>query len=124
MDKIKLENVIITSRSKDGYINATQLCKAGQRKFDTYYRQKKTKEFLKIFSEEAQICVSTLINIEQTTNINKCSWVHPQVAINIAQWISAEFDVKVSKWVHELLLFGNVTLNNERSYKELEEKLK
>ena len=45
MDKIKLENVIITSRSKDGYINATQLCKAGQRKFDTYYRQKKTKEF-------------------------------------------------------------------------------
>lgn len=27
------------------------------------------------------------------------TWVHPQVAINLAQWLSPEFAVKVTQWV-------------------------
>jgi hypothetical protein len=38
--------------------------------------------------------------------------------------VSPLFDVKVSRWVYELMLFGNVTLNEERSNQELENKLK
>jgi hypothetical protein len=29
------------------------------------------------------------------------TWVHPQVAINLAQWLSAKFAVQVSQWVYD-----------------------
>ena len=44
---------------------------------------------------------------------NRKTWVHPQVAINIAQWISPEFDVQVSKWIFELIYLKNYTLYKE-----------
>ena len=122
--ELALKNINVTCRKSDGYINATQLCKAGDRKFNTYYRRKKTKEFLKVFSIDTQICVDSLIKYNSSYGEERSSWVHPHIAINIAQWISAEFDVKVSRWIYELMLFGNVTLNSERSYEELEKKLK
>jgi hypothetical protein len=39
------------------------------------------------------------------TGPNECrgTWVHPQVAINLAQWVSARFAVLVSEWVFEWL---------------------
>ena len=55
---------------------------------------------------------------------NRKTWVHPQVAINIAQWISPEFDVQVSKWIFELMLNGKVQLGNEKSNEELESQYK
>ena len=51
---------------------------------------------------------------------NRKTWVHPQVAINIAQWISPEFDVQVSKWIFELMITGKVELGNEKTNEELE----
>ena len=35
------------------------------------------------------------------------TWVHPQVAINLAQWLSPKFAVLVSKWVFEWMS-GNI----------------
>ena len=43
------------------------------------------------------IPIDHLIKYDNNTIINNHTWVHPQVAINIAQWISPEFDVKVLK---------------------------
>lgn len=123
MNQLLLHENMITMREEDGYINATELCKAGNRLFSTFYRRNKTKEFLKVLSNEVQKCTSSLI-IFQTGKANEqATWVHPQVAINIAQWINPEFDVKVSKWIYELSLFGNVVLGKERTYAELEEEL-
>lgn len=116
--------ITITSRKLDGYVNATQLCQAGKRLFSTYFRRKRTKDFFNELSLQAQICTSTFVKFEQKTSRNKVTWVHPQVAINIAQWISPKFDLMVSRWIYELMLFGNVTLGKERSNEELEEKLK
>ena len=36
---------------EDGYVNATSLCKAGGKYFHDYFRNKKTKEYLKKLSE-------------------------------------------------------------------------
>jgi hypothetical protein len=81
-----LEGMNIMSRQSDGYINATQLCQAGKRLFSTYFRRKKTKEFLEVFSLTVQICTVDLIKHHQCVNNKRHTWVHPQVAINIAQW--------------------------------------
>ena len=123
-ETLYISDIAITSRKLDGYINATQLCQAGNKLFSTYYRRKKTKEFLQEFAPTVQICTVKLIKHENGKNGERHVWVHPQVAINIAQWISASFDVKVSRWIYELMLFGDVKLGQERSNEELETKLK
>ena len=66
--------------------------------------------------------IFTVELIKQTTGGNgeRHTWVHPQVAINIAQWISPQFDVKVSGWVYEIMMTGKVDITNTTSYKELQ----
>uniref|UniRef100_A0A6C0JMS7 KilA-N domain-containing protein n=1 Tax=viral metagenome TaxID=1070528 RepID=A0A6C0JMS7_9ZZZZ len=114
----------IEHREEDGYINVTNLCKAGGKQFKAWKRIQRTKAFLEVLSKEVNIFTSNLIKVEQTSNVNKTTWVHPQVAINIAQWISPQFDVKVSGWVYEIMMTGKVDITNTKSYKELQEQNK
>jgi len=100
MHILHIEDIAIVSRTTDGYINATQLCQAGNKQFHTYYRRQKTKEFLQELSIILKCERKSLIIYKQGGNIDRATWVHPQVAINIAQWISIQFDVQVSKWIY------------------------
>jgi hypothetical protein len=54
----------------------------------------------------------------------RATWVHPQVAINIAQWLSPMFDVKVSAWVYEVMMTGKVDISNTNTYRQLQEENK
>ena len=114
----------IEYRNEDGYVNVTNLCKSGGKQYKHWKSIQKTKAFLKVLSMEVGIPTSNLIKVEQTSNINKCTWVHPQVAINIAQWISPSFDVKVSRWVYEIMMTGKVDITNTTPYKQLQEESK
>ena len=110
----------IEHREEDGYINVTNLCKAGGKKFKHWKSINKTKAFLQVLNDEVGIPTSSLIKHQTGHGINQCTWVHPQVAINIAQWISPQFDVKVSGWVYEIMMSGTVDITNTKSYKELQ----
>jgi hypothetical protein len=112
---------IIEHRDEDGYINVTNLCKAGEKQFKHWKSIEKTKAFLHVLSSEVGIPTSELIKLG-TGSVHKTSqtWVHPQVAINIAQWISPRFDVKVSGWVYEVMMTGKVDITNTKSYKQLQ----
>lgn len=79
---------------------------------------------MNVLSATTQICLVNLIKQEQGGNGERHTWVHPQVAINIAQWISPEFDVQVSKWIYELCITGHVSMNSNKSTKELDDMLK
>lgn len=117
-DKITLCGIEIISRTEDGYINATQLCKAGGKEFFKWNENKKTKEFLEVLSGSLRIRIDLLIqSIADGPNDFRGTWVHPKVAINIAQWISPKFAVQVSEWIYELLSTGSVKL--ERPVKAL-----
>ena len=104
---LELDNgYIIESREEDGYINITNLFKAGGKEFKHWNSLSKTKAFLKALSTAVGIPTAILIQLGTgskfgTTEETTGTWVHPQVAINIAQWISPQFDVKVSAWVKE-----------------------
>lgn len=136
-DKITLGGVEIISRPSDGYINASQLCKAGQKYYKDWFKLEKTQEFLKELSYELKIDILTdktedlgggeksphpntnvsLIEINQYNESDQSTWVHPRVAIHIAQWISPKFAVNVTGWIHKLLSTGSVKL--ERPVKSL-----
>jgi hypothetical protein len=56
-DRILLGGIEVISRVEDGYINATQLCKAGGKDFKQWHRNDKTKEFLEKLSTKEKISV-------------------------------------------------------------------
>ena len=120
----------IEHREEDGYINVTNLCKAVGKQFKHWKRLDKTKAFLHVLSSAVHIRTSDLIKLGNSTFGNKgeqqvtFTWVHPQIAINIAQWISPQFDVKVSGWVYEIMITGKVDITNTKTYKELQKENK
>lgn len=118
------DNYTIEYRDEDGYINVSNLCKAGGKQFNGWNRLEKTKGFLKALSSSTQIHVDDLIKYKTGSNSERATWVHPQVAINIAQWISPEFDVKVSGWVYEIMVTGKVDIKNTKSYLQLQQENK
>jgi len=107
-------------RTEDGYVDVTNLCKAGGKEFKHWNSLEKTQAFIKVLSRSVGIPTDLLIQyVTGGKNEDRKTWVHPQVAINIAQWISPEFDVQVSKWIFELMITGKVELHNEKSSEEL-----
>jgi hypothetical protein len=108
----------------DGYMNATLMCKAYNKRFNNWNRSKETQELIKAISSDTQIRASELITCIKGGNYNlQGSWVHPDLAIQLAQWLSPDFAIQVSRWTRELLLTGKVELGKEKTPLELEEKL-
>jgi len=114
------DNYQLEYRDEDGFIDITNLCKAGGKKFNDWNRLDKTKRFLDVLSATTGNPVVELLKQEQGGNGERHTWAHPQVAINIAQWISPEFDVLVSKWVYEIMLTGKVDITDNKTTQELD----
>ena len=88
----------IKIRKKDGYIYATDMCKAGNKLFGHYKENKISKNFLKELSLKLKIPTEDLMEINKGGKLQG-SWVHPCVAINLAQWISPKFFIEVITWI-------------------------
>ena len=112
-------------------VNATEMCKAGNKKFNDWYRLDNTKELIKtlekitnseeVKNRETGFPVTQLIEIHKgnTNKYQQGSWIHPDLAVQLAQWISPEFAIQVSRWVRELVITGTVTLGDEKKQLEL-----
>ena len=110
----------------DGYINATMLCKAGNKRFNHWFDRKETVSLTHALETDTGIPASQLINIKKGNSgkFSQGSWIHPDLAVQLAQWISPMFAIKVSRWTRELLLFGKVQLGQEKSNNELDNEFK
>ncbi|USG61465.1 KilA-N domain-containing protein [Sneathiella marina] len=96
----EIEREVIHQRVKDGYVNATAMCKAAGRQFNDYARLKTTPLFIDELSSETGIPVSGLVqSIKGGVPTMQGTWVHPQVAIHLAQWLSPKFAVQVTQWI-------------------------
>jgi hypothetical protein len=97
-----LNDIVIESRSSDNFVNATQLCKAGGKRFNDWYRLDFTKELIRVLEEDLKLNTN-IVDIKRGNSklFTQGSWIHPQLATVLAQWISPKFAVKVSKWVEE-----------------------
>lgn len=96
------DNEVVTQRVTDGYFNATAMCKASGKLMGDYLRLSATKAFLSELSSDMGIPISELVqSVKGGPPQLQGTWVHPQVAINLAQWLSPKFAVLISKWVLE-----------------------
>jgi hypothetical protein len=99
--------VVVDLRKQDGYINATQMCKAAAKEFGHYNSNASTRAFLAALSSEIGIPISELVqSVSGGSPTLQGTWVHPQVAIHLAQWLSPSFAVQVTKWVYDWMVAG------------------
>ena len=110
---LKLNDVVVISRSEDNYINATQLCQAGGKQFAHWYSLDSTKKLINEAVSDIGIPISQLIDIKKgnSNDFQQGSWIHPDLAIQLAQWISPQFALQVSKWIRTLFTTGNVSID-------------
>jgi hypothetical protein len=98
----KVGTEIISLRAKDGYVNATAMCKVAGRLWGHYRSTASTEAFLTELSSDIGIPISELVqSIKGGTPDLQGTWVHPQVAVHLAQWLSPKFAVLVSRWVYD-----------------------
>lgn len=97
-----IDDNVIDQRVKDGYFNATAMCKAAGKRWNNYTQNDTTQEFLAELEADAGIPASELIqSVRGGFPELQGTWVHPHVAMHLAQWLSPRFAVQVSKWVYD-----------------------
>jgi hypothetical protein len=92
----------ITRRTTDGYVNATAMCKANGKQWNDYWRTDRATAYLEALCTETGIPVSSLC-LSLKGGSHQGTWVHPQIAVDLARWISAPFAVFMDSWFLEEL---------------------
>jgi hypothetical protein len=90
-------NTPIGRRTTDGYVNATAMCKANGKEWSKYRESDRCQTYLDALAETSDIRMFDLI--ESRPGQNGGTWVHPQIAIDLARWISAPFAVWMDGWL-------------------------
>lgn len=109
---LQVGEIAIACRPTDGYINLTQLCKAGGKEYGNWKRNAGTADLLVAVSDMVGIETRNLIKWKKH-GLGGATWGHPQVAIAVAYWISPAFAAKVLRWIHELFVTGTVVYGSE-----------
>jgi len=89
----------ISRRTADGYVNATAMCKANGKQWSKYRESDRCQTYLDALAETSEIRMFDLIESRQGQGGG--TWVHPQVAVDLARWISAPFAVWMDGWFLE-----------------------
>lgn len=93
ISQVQSETQIANYQVPAGYVNATEMCKAGGKLWGNYKKAKRTRQYWQALANDMQIGISFLvIEVEGYGNIQG-TWVHPDIAVHLAQWVSVEFEV-------------------------------
>ncbi len=91
----------ISRRTSDGYVNATAMCKANAKRWKDYHESDRCQTYLVALRSVAGNSGHALIESRSGGAGGGGSWVHPQVAVDLARWISAPFAVWMDGWFLE-----------------------
>ena len=92
----------IQRRTTDGYVNATAMCHANGKKWSHYFETDRSHQYLEALSAETGIPASNL-SLTTKGGAHQGTWIHPQLAVDLARWISAPFAVWMDSWFLEEL---------------------
>jgi hypothetical protein len=91
-----------------GYVNATQICKANNKKLNDWTRLKRSNDYIEALSTDTGIPVSALL-VEIIGGGNgkgatfQGTFVHPDIAISIASWISPKFEIWANRTIRAVI---------------------
>lgn len=107
--------LITEMRVSDGYVNATKMCQSAKKDCGNYLRNQGTIIFIDEFSRSTGIPGDLLVQTTMTgPNENRGTWVHPDVAIDLARHCSPAFHVKVIEIVRRYAS-GQITTSESQA---------
>jgi len=127
MSKLKtrertVNGIVITQRERDGFINGTAMSVAYNKEVSDWFRNRETIELITALAVDLGLNVNPEISRDSSTvSISAAypdlvfskrgspatgggTWLHPDLAIQLAQWCSPSFAIQVSRWVKDWLL--------------------
>ena len=91
----------LNRRPSDGYVNATAMCKANGKRWSDYRESDRCQQYLDALSQTTEIPVFDLIQSRQGQGGG--TWIHQDIATELARWISPDFSVFVNQWFRQAL---------------------
>jgi hypothetical protein len=107
-----------------GYVNATQMCVANNKRIDNWIQNNKTTLLLQAFeSDTSNSRYPVLIPIKGGDSDTQGTWISYDLAILLAQWLSPEFAVWSAKTLRLVIEgdFKALTVEAEEAQKKLVE---
>lgn len=107
--KHQFQDHAIFQRSKDSYVNLTQMCGAGDKLVADYLRLDSTNEYLTALSAVTGIPITSeskalgLVQIKQGGNQQQGTWAHPEVAIDCAQWVNVNLRIWANRTLVQII---------------------
>ncbi|RCJ19286.1 hypothetical protein A6770_32020 [Nostoc minutum NIES-26] len=98
-----------------GYVNATQMCKANGKLWGHYKEKKSTRAYWTALSSDIGMAISSLIIEIDAYGNQQGTWVHPEIAIDLAQWVSFEFRIWANRTLMKVMLSTQVEPQQEPS---------
>ncbi len=132
----KTENLVINAQTItymyiNNYINVTELCKAGGKKFSDWIFLDSTKELIEELEKNTNTEKSIIINNDgkpvslfkksnkkNTDKFYQDLWIHPDLAIQLAQWIGPKFALQICSWVRTLYSVSKVEIAKNKMIKQ------
>jgi hypothetical protein len=87
-----------------GYVNATQMCHANNKSWGHYKERKSTKAYWAALSNDIGIPISSLIIEIDGYGSSQGTWIHPEIAIDLAQWVSVEFRIWANRTLTKVII--------------------
>lgn len=93
----------IHRRPEDGYLNASAMCKANGKLWADFWRTDRCTQYLEALSTVMGKPITGASGLVQSQRggTSQGTWVHPDVATELARWISPSFSVFVNQWFRE-----------------------
>ena len=80
-----LNGPAVEMRTGDGYINATRICKAANKRWGNFFGNGGTKSFLNVLAIKKGCAAVDLVHSDRG-GCHTGTWVHPEVATRLAAW--------------------------------------
>jgi KilA-N domain len=120
----EVNGITVEQRSVDGFINGTAMCVAHDKKINAWFRNQDTLDLFVALaldldpnfncensrnldisrlsaSNYTKIFVGLVISKSGSPETGGGTWLHPDLAVQLAQWCSKPFALQVSRWVRE-----------------------
>ena len=122
-----VNGITIEQRVTDGFINGTAMCVAYSKDVSDWLKTDETWELVTALAEDLRIepvqsknhksgnsvftrvsaTYPSLVIVRRGSPENGGgTWLHPDLAIQLAQWCSAPFAIQVSRWIREWMTSG------------------
>lgn len=125
----EVNGITVEQRLADGFLNATAMCATHGKDLTQWFRTKETLELFcalladnsDIFnpvdlqdldisrlsgSKYSEMFPSLITSKRGSPQAGGGTWLHPDLAIQLAQWCSPAFAIQVSRWIREWMTTG------------------